>query len=69
MELIIKRIASDKGNFAEIRKEKISNLYHVLCYDEYMTVFKNSYHSSLKSACAAIKRIEKQTGEKWRVEK
>lgn len=40
MEMIIKRFTDSDGNVAEIRKEKISNLYHVLCYDEYMTVFK-----------------------------
>lgn len=69
MEWIIKRFTDNDGNVAEILQGKDYNDFRVLCYDKYLHAFKATFHASLKSACAAIKRTEKQTGEKWRVEK
>ena len=69
MEMIIKRFTDSDGNNAEIMQGKDYSGFRVLCYDKYLHIFKDSYHTSEKSACSAIKRIEKQTGKKWRVEK
>lgn len=68
MEMIIKRFTDSDGNVSEVRKGKDYNSFRVICYDKYLHTFKDSYHASLKTACAAIKRIEKQTGKRWEAE-